>query len=61
MDSNLEPKNLIIGWSGNYHGKTLNAQMLSGQFSDHSWIENFDKNIIHLPFPYPWNLKKIRW
>ncbi len=51
-------KNLIIGWSGNYHGKTLNAQMLSGQFSDHSWIENFDKNIIHLPFPYPWNLKK---
>ena len=50
-------KNLIIGWSGNYHGKTLNAQMLSGQFSDHSWIENFDKNIIHLPFPYPWNFK----
>ena len=47
-------KNLIIGWTGNYHGKTLNAQMISGQFKDHSWIENFDKNIVHLPFPYPW-------
>jgi hypothetical protein len=33
--------------------------MLSGQFKDHSWIKNFDKNIIHLPFPYPWILDKI--
>ena len=28
--------------------------MISGQFKDHGWIENFDKNIVHLPFPYPW-------
>ncbi len=48
-------KNKIISWEGNYHGKTLNAQMISGQFNDHAWIENFDENIIHLPFPYPWN------
>ena len=32
--------------------------MISGQFSDHKWIPQFDKNIIHLPFPYPWLLKK---
>ena len=51
-------KKYIISWEGNYHGKTLNAQMLSGQFKDHSWIKNFDKNIIHLPFPYPWILDK---
>lgn len=51
-------KKYIISWEGNYHGKTLNAQMLSGQFKDHSWIKNFDKNIIHLPFPYPWIIKK---
>jgi len=51
-------KKYIISWEGNYHGKTLNAQMLSGQFNDHSWIKNFDKNIIHLPFPYPWILDK---
>ena len=47
-------KNKIVAWEGNYHGKTLNAQMISGQFNDHKWIENFDNNIIHLPFPYPW-------
>ncbi len=51
-------KNLIIGWSGNYHGKTLNAQMVSGAPNDHKWIDNFDKNIIHLPFPFPWEMKK---
>ncbi len=54
----LNKKKYIIAWTGNYHGKTLNAQMLSGQFSDHKWIKNYNKNIIHLPFPYPWNLKK---
>jgi len=50
-------KKYLIAWEGNYHGKTLNAQMISGQFNDHKWIQNFDKNIIHLPFPYPWVLK----
>lgn len=47
-------KKYIIAWQGNYHGKTLNAQMISGNINDHTWIDNFDKNIIHLPFPYPW-------
>jgi 4-aminobutyrate aminotransferase/(S)-3-amino-2-methylpropionate transaminase len=51
-------KKYIIAWEGNYHGKTLNAQMISGQYEDHKWIQKFDKNIIHLPFPYPWVLKK---
>ena len=55
---NKNKKKYIIAWEGNYHGKTLNAQMISGQFSDHKWIPQFDKNIIHLPFPYPWLLKK---
>ncbi len=47
-------KPTIIAWEGNYHGKTLNAQMISGQYNDHKWIDYFDPNIIHLPFPYPW-------
>ena len=55
---NKSNKNIIVAWEGNYHGKTLNAQMLSGQYSDHYWINNFDKKIIHLPFPYPWTLEK---
>lgn len=51
-------KKYIIGWTGNYHGKTLNSQMLSGQFNDHNWIDSFDETILHLPFPYPWLLDK---
>tara|TARA_Y100000768_G_scaffold387719_1_gene379989 strand:+ start:894 stop:2255 length:1362 start_codon:yes stop_codon:yes gene_type:complete len=47
-------KKFIIAWEGNYHGKTLNAQLLSGQFEDQKWIQKKNKNIIHLPFPYPW-------
>ena len=57
----INKKKYIIAWEGNYHGKTLNAQMISGQFSDQKWIPQFDKNIIHLPFPYPWLLKKSKW
>ena len=34
--------------------------MISGQFDDHKWIPKFDKNIIHLPFPYPWVLEKMK-
>ncbi len=54
-------KKYIIAWEGNYHGKTLNAQLLSGQFEDHKWIQKKNENIIHLPFPYPWTIesKKI--
>ena len=32
--------------------------MVSGAPNDHKWIDNFDKNIIHLPFPFPWEMKK---
>ena len=47
---NNNKKKYIVAWEGNYHGKTLNAQMISGQFDDHKWIPKFDKNIIHLLF-----------
>lgn len=57
---NNTKKKYIVAWEGNYHGKTLNAQMISGQFDDHKWIPKFDKNIIHLPFPYPWILEKMK-
>ena len=50
-------KKIIVAWEGNYHGKTLNAQLLSGQFGDQNWIRNKDQNIIHLPFPYSWEKK----
>jgi len=53
-------KNIIIGGDGNYHGKTLGAQMISGQHSDKEWIGYLDPNIKHMPFPYPWVLESFK-
>ena len=50
-------KNIIIGGIGNYHGKTLGAQMISGQHNDKEWIGYSDPNMKHMPFPYPWVLE----
>ncbi len=52
-------KTIMVGWVGNYHGKTMGSQMMSGQFKDHSWIGYKDPNIVHLPFPYPWEMEKL--
>lgn len=51
-------KKVIVGWDGNYHGKTMGSQMMGGQHKDKDWIGFKDPNIIHLPFPYPWVLEK---
>ena len=58
-DSIREGKNIIVGGEGNYHGKTMGAQMVGGQHSDKKWIGYVDPNIAHLPFPYPWVLEKF--
>lgn len=50
-------KNIIIGWDGNYHGKTLGAQLVSGQHADKEWTGASDNGFAHLPFPYPWTLE----
>jgi 4-aminobutyrate aminotransferase/(S)-3-amino-2-methylpropionate transaminase len=51
----------IICLEGNWHGRTMGAQLMSGNVSQKKWIGFKDKNIHHLPFPYPWTLedKKI--
>lgn len=51
-------KNIIIAFEGNWHGRTLGAQMMSGNLSQKSWIKNLDKDIVHLPFPYPWEVSE---
>jgi 4-aminobutyrate aminotransferase-like enzyme len=48
----------IISFEGNWHGRTLAAQMMSGNESQKKWIGYKDKNIHHLPFPYPWNVSE---
>ena len=48
----------IICFEGNWHGRTLAAQMMSGNESQKKWIGLKDKNIHHLPFPYPWKVSE---
>ena len=47
----------IICFEGNWHGRTLGAQMLSSNLVQREWIGYQDQDIHHLPFPYPWVLK----
>ena len=49
-------KSIIVGGEGNYHGKTLGAQMVGGQHADKDWIGYLDPNMRHMPFPFPWEL-----
>ena len=48
----------LICLEGNWHGRTMGAQLMSGNENQKKWIGQNDKNIFHLPFPYPWVLKK---
>ena len=47
----------IICLEGNWHGRTMGAQMMSGNPSQKEWIGYHDPNIFHIPFPYPWDLR----
>lgn len=46
----------VVCIEGNWHGRTLGAQMMSGNPSQKEWIGYHDPNIHHIPFPYPWAL-----
>jgi len=51
-------KTVIVGGEGNFHGKTMGAQMAGGQHDGKKWIGYLDPNMFHMPFPYPWVLEK---
>lgn len=44
----------ILCFEGNWHGRTMGAQMMGWNPSQKEWIGFLDPNIYHLPFPYPW-------
>ena len=46
----------IICIEGNWHGRTLGAQMMSSNLAQRDWIGYQDADIYHIPFPYPWAL-----
>tara|TARA_Y100001970_G_C14163299_1_gene819814 strand:+ start:236 stop:1576 length:1341 start_codon:yes stop_codon:yes gene_type:complete len=47
----------IICFEGNWHGRTMGAQLMSGNEKQKKWIGFKDKQIFHIPFPYPWKVK----
>jgi 4-aminobutyrate aminotransferase-like enzyme len=49
----------IICIEGNWHGRTLGAQMMSSNLAQRDWIGYQDPDIHHIPFPYPWALNGI--
>ena len=46
----------IISIKGNWHGRTMGAQMLNSDPNQNLWTAK-DKRNIRLDFPYPWKLK----
>jgi 4-aminobutyrate aminotransferase-like enzyme len=46
----------IICIEGNWHGRTMGAQMMSSNVAQRDWIGFQDADIHHIPFPYPWAL-----
>jgi 4-aminobutyrate aminotransferase/(S)-3-amino-2-methylpropionate transaminase len=44
----------VLCFEGNWHGRTMGAQMMGWNPSQKEWIGFLDPNIHHLPFPYPW-------
>ena len=51
---NKNGKNIVLSFDGNWHGRTLGSEMMGGKEKFKKWITSRDKNIIQLPFPYPW-------
>ena len=47
-------KQAIICVEGNWHGRTMGAQMMASNKAQKEWIGYHDPNIFHIPFPYPW-------
>ena len=60
MQGKLKNKNRlgIIALENNWHGRTLAAQMMSGNIQQKEWVGYHDKDIHHLSFPYPWIIKE---
>ncbi len=49
----------IICFEGNWHGRTLGAQMMGWNPAQKEWIGYHDPNIHHLAFPYPWRTEAV--
>lgn len=50
----------ILCFEGNWHGRTMGAQMMGWNPDQKEWIGYLDPNIHHLPFPYPWRKDAVQ-
>jgi 4-aminobutyrate aminotransferase-like enzyme len=48
----------IVTLNGNWHGRTMGAQMLSSNPAQKEWVGYHDPNIHHIEFPYPWSVNE---
>jgi 4-aminobutyrate aminotransferase-like enzyme len=48
----------IVTLNGNWHGRTMGAQMMSSNAEQKAWIGYEDPNIHHIDFPYPWQVNE---
>jgi 4-aminobutyrate aminotransferase-like enzyme len=46
----------IVTLNGNWHGRTMGAQMMSSNEAQKAWIGYEDPHIHHIDFPYPWDV-----
>jgi 4-aminobutyrate aminotransferase / (S)-3-amino-2-methylpropionate transaminase / 5-aminovalerate transaminase len=53
-------KRHILCFEGNWHGRTLGAQLMSGNDAQKAWIGYDDEFIHHLPFPYEWRDNAVK-
>ncbi len=49
----------IVCFEGNWHGRTMGAQMMGYNPAQKEWIGYLDPNVYHLPFPYPWRAEAV--
>ena len=51
-------KSGVVCFNGAFHGRTMGAQMMSGNTKQKEWVGFEDKDMHHLSFPYPWALNQ---
>ena len=54
---NKKRRSGIICFNGAYHGRTMGAQIMTGNKAAKQWVGFKDPNIHHIDFPYPWEVK----
>jgi 4-aminobutyrate aminotransferase-like enzyme len=50
--------NLIVSVNGNWHGRTMGAQLLASNKTQREWINVKDEETVQIPFPYPWEVSE---